>query len=126
MLGSTPASYSAGTSLAGTGLSLGQSLGAQLDYNAPIGMAQQRAGALDQANLAQYQANQQARASRAGMIGSLVGLAAIPFTGGLSAGLGLTGLAGGAAGATGLSGLGLSAGMGLKSMFGGIPRATPV
>jgi hypothetical protein len=126
MLRATPQSYTAGTSLAGMGLELGQSMGPQLDYNLPLTLARERAGALDERNLAQYQADQQARASRAGMIGSLVGLAAMPFTGGLSAGLGLTGLAGGAAGATGLSGLGLSAGMGLKSMFGGIPRATPV
>ena len=126
MLGATPASYTAGTSLAGTGLGLGQSMGPELDYNLPLSLARERAGALDQRNLAQYQADMQARQARSGMLGSLVGLAAIPFTGGLSAGLGLTGLAGGAAGATGLSGLGLSAGMGLKSMFGGIPRATPV
>ena len=126
MLRATPQSYTAGTSLAGMGLELGQSMGPQLDYNLPLTLARERAGALDQRNLAQYQADQQARAERGKMIGSLVGLAAMPFTGGLSAGLGLTGLAGGAAGATGLSGLGLSAGMGLKSMFGGIPRATPV
>jgi hypothetical protein len=126
MLGATPASYAAGTSLAGTGLGLGQSMGPELDYNLPLNLARERASALDARNMAQYQADQQARASRAGMIGNLVGLAAIPFTGGLSAGLGLTGLAGGAAGATGMSGLGLSAGMGLANMFGGIPRATPV
>jgi hypothetical protein len=126
LLSATPASYGAGTSLAGTALGLGQTLGPELDYNLPLNLARERAGALDQANLAQYQADMQARQSRAGMIGNLVGLAAIPFTGGLSAGLGLTGLAGGAAGATGLSGLGLSAGMGLSNMFGGIPRATPV
>jgi hypothetical protein len=76
--------------------------------------------------MAQYEADQKAKAAKMGTIGSLVGLAAIPFTGGLSAGLGLTGLAGGAAGASGMSGLGLSAGMGLANMFGGIPRATPV
>jgi hypothetical protein len=126
MLRATPQSYTAGTSLAGMGLELGRSMGPQLDYNLPLTLARERAGTLDQRNLAQYQADQQARASRAGMIGSLVGLAAIPFTGGLSAGLGLTGLAGGAAGASGMSGLGLSAGMGLANMFGGIPRATPV
>jgi hypothetical protein len=126
MLGATPASYTAGTSLAGTGLGLGQSMGPELDYNLPLNLARERASALDARNMAQYQADQQARAARGQMIGQLAGLAAIPFTGGLSAGLGLTGLAGGAAGATGLSGLGLSAGMGLKSMFGGIPRATPV
>jgi hypothetical protein len=126
MLRSTPQSYTAGTSLAGMGLELGQSMGPQLDYNLPLTLARERAGALDERNLAQYQADQQARAERGKMIGSLVGLAAMPFTGGLSAGLGLTGLAGGAAGATGMSGLGLSAGMGLANMFGGIPRATPV
>jgi len=126
MLGSTPASYTAGTSIGGTALGLGQSLGPELDYNLPLNLARERASAIDARNMAQYQADMQARQSRAGMIGNLVGLAAIPFTGGLSAGLGLTGLAGGAAGASGLSGLGLSAGMGLSNMFGGIPRATPV
>lgn len=126
MLGATPASYSAGTSLAGAGMDLGQSLGGQFDYNAPIGMAQQRAGALDARNNAQYEADMKARQAGMGTLGSLIGLAAMPFTGGLSAGLGLTGLAGGAAGATGLSGLGLSAGMGLSNLFGGIPKATPV
>ena len=127
MLGATPASYAAGTSLAGTGLGLGQSMGPELDYNLPLNLARERASALDARNIAQYQADMQAQQSKMGMIGSLIGLAAIPFTGGLSAGLGLTGLAGGAAGASGLSGLGLSAGMGLSSLFGGgPPRATPV
>jgi hypothetical protein len=127
MLGATPASYAAGTSLAGTGLGLGESMGPQLDYNLPLNLARERAGALDARNMAQYQADMQAQQSKMGTIGSLIGLAAIPFTGGLSAGLGLTGLAGGAAGASGLSGLGLSAGMGLSSLFGGgPPRATPV
>ena len=126
ILGSTPASYGAGTSLAGTALGLGQTLGPELDYNLPLNLARERASALDARNKAQYEADMQARQARAGMIGNLVGLAAIPFTGGLSAGLGLTGLAGGAAGASGLSGLGLSAGMGLSNLFGGIPRATPV
>ena len=127
MLGATPASYAAGTSLAGTGLGLGQSMGPELDYNLPLNLARERASALDARNMAQYQADMQAQQSKMGMIGSLIGLAAIPFTGGLSAGLGLTGLAGGAAGASGLSGLGLSAGMGLSSLFGGgPPRATPV
>ena len=127
MLGATPASYAAGTSLAGTGLGLGQSMGPELDYNLPLNLARERASALDARNKAQYEADMQARQSKMGTIGSLIGLAAIPFTGGLSAGLGLTGLAGGAAGATGLSGLGLSAGMGLSSLFGGgPPRAIPV
>lgn len=127
MLGSTPASYAAGTTLAGTGLGLGRELGPQLDYNLPLNLARERASALDARNLAQYQADMQARQSGFGALGSLIGLAAMPFTGGLSAGLGLTGLAGGAAGASGLSGLGLSAGMGLKNLFGGsAPRATPV
>jgi hypothetical protein len=126
MLGATPASYGAGTSLAGTGLGLGESMSPQFDYNAPIGLGLQRASALDQQRLAQAQADAQHRSARLASIGSLIGLAAMPFTGGLSAGLGLTGLAGGAAGATGMSGLGLSAGMGLANMFGGVPRATPV
>jgi hypothetical protein len=77
--------------------------------------------------MAQYQADMQAKASRNKMLGSLIGMAAVPFTGGLSAGLGLTGLAGGAAGMTGLSGLGVSAGMGLGNMLGmGIPKAKAI
>lgn len=126
LLSATPESYGAGTSIGGTALGLGQSLGPELDYNLPLNLSRERASAIDARNMAQYQADMQAKQSRAGMIGSLVGLAAIPFTGGLSAGLGLTGLAGGALGATGLSGLGLSAGMSLKNMLGGIPRAIPV
>ncbi len=123
LLGSTPASYSAGAANAGSALGLGQTLGPNLDYNLPLNLARERAGALDARNMAQYQADAQASASRMGMIGSLAGMALMPFTGGLSAGLGGA-MAGGAAGATGLGGLGLSAGMGLNSMFGGgIPRA---
>lgn len=130
MLGSTPASYQAGTSLAGSALGIGQTLSPNIDYNLPLNFARERAGALDARNMAQYQADMQAKAERNKMIGSLIGLAgmaAAPFTGGLSAGLGLTGMAGGAAGASGLGGLGLSAGMGLSNMFGGgIPRASIV
>lgn len=127
LLSATPASYQAGTSLAGTSLGLGQELSPTIDYNLPLNLARERASAIDARNMAQYQADMEAKKSRNKMIGSLVGLVAAPFTGGLSAGLGLSGLAGGAAGATGLSGLGLSAGMGLSNMFGGgLPRATPV
>tara|TARA_R110000868_G_scaffold400444_1_gene674944 strand:+ start:769 stop:1776 length:1008 start_codon:yes stop_codon:yes gene_type:complete len=127
LLGSTPASYGAGTANAGSALGLGQSLGPNLDYNLPLNLARERAGALDARNMAQYQADAQAKSSQMGMFGSLIGAAAIPFTGGLSAGLGLTGMAGGAAGASGLGGLGLSAGMGLSNMFGGgVPRASIV
>ncbi|TFH50938.1 MAG: hypothetical protein E4G89_02505 [Methanothrix sp.] len=125
LLGSTPASYAYGSANAGTSLGLGQTLGPEFDYNLPLNLSRERAGALDARNLAQYQADMQARQSRGAMIGNLVGMAAIPFTGGLSAGLGLTGMAGGAAGASGMSGLGLSAGMGLSNMFGGgVPKAT--
>lgn len=127
MLGSTPASYQAGTSLAGSALGLGQTLAPDIDYNLPLNLARERASSLNARNMAQYQADMQAKAERNKMIGSLIGMAAAPFTGGLSAGLGLTGMAGGAAGASGLSGLGLSAGMGLSNMFGGgIPRASIV
>ena len=126
LLSATPASYGAGTSIGGTALGLGQSLGPELDYNLPLNLARERASAMDARNMAQYQADMQARQSRLGALGGLLSVAAMPFTGGLSAGLGLTGLAGGAAGATGLGGLGLSAGMGLSNLFGGVPRATPV
>jgi hypothetical protein len=73
-----------------------------------------------------FKAEQQKKAQTMGLISKGIGLAAAPFTGGLSAGLGFSGLAGGAAGATGFGGLGLSAGMGLSNLFGGIPKATPV
>jgi hypothetical protein len=129
LLGSAPLAYTAGTATAGSALGLGQSLGPELDYNMPLNLARERASAMDERNLAQYQADMQARQSRMGMIGGLVGMAAAPFTGGLSFGLGGS-MAGGAAGLSslgGLGGLGVSAGMGLKNMFGGgIPRATIV
>lgn len=126
MLGSTPASYSAGTATAGSALGLGQSLGPDLDYNLPLNLARERAKAMDERNIAQYEADMQARAARGQMIGGLIGMAAAPFTGGLSLGLGGS-MAGGAAGLSGLGGLGLSAGMGLKNMFGGgVPRASIV
>ena len=127
LLGSTPASYAAGAANAGSALGLGQTLGPNLDYNLPLNLARERASAIDARNLAQYEADAKARSAGMGMIGSLAGMALAPFTGGLSAGLGLTGMAGGAAGATGLGGLGLSAGMGPKNMFGGgVPKATIV
>jgi hypothetical protein len=81
---------------------------------------------LDARNLAQYEADAQAKSSQMGMIGSLAGMALAPFTGGLSLGLGGA-MAGGASSLGGLGGLGLSAGMGLNNMFGGgVPRATVV
>jgi hypothetical protein len=74
--------------------------------------------------MAQYQADQQASASRAGMIGQLVGLAAMPFTGGLSAGLGLGSL-GGALGTGGFN-LGASMYNAGAGMFGAPLKATIV
>lgn len=73
LLSATPASYGAGTSMAGIGLNLGQTLGPQLDYNLPLNLARERAGALDARNLAQYQADMQARAERNKMIGDIAG-----------------------------------------------------
>lgn len=122
----TPLSYQAGQQNVATAMAMGPASSGEFDYNAPLGFAQQRAGALDQYNMAKYQAKMQQRQQLLDLGIKGISLAAAPFTGGLSAGLGLSGLAGGAAGATGLSGLGLSAGMGLSSMFGGIPKAIPV
>ena len=73
LLSATPASYGAGTSMAGMGLNLGQTLGPQLDYNLPLGLALNRAGALDAAGLAQFQADAQAKAARDKMIGDIIG-----------------------------------------------------
>lgn len=126
LLSQAPLSYRAGQQTLGMALTGGPASSGQFDYNAPLGFAQQRASAIDAQKKAQFQASQQHRAQTLGLLKQGIGLVAAPFTGGLSAGLGLSGLAGGAAGATGLSGMGLSAGMGLSNLFGGIPRATPV
>lgn len=128
MLGATPASYTAGTALAGTGLGLGQSMSPQFDYNAPIGLGLQRASALDQQRLAQAQADAQRRSAMLGSIGSLVGLAAMPFTGGLSAGIGLGGLGGSLGSALGTGGFNLGASMynAGAEMFGAPLKATIV
>lgn len=126
LLGQAPLSYQAGQGTLQMALTGGPASSGQFDYNAPLNFAQQRASALDAQAMAQFQADQQHKAQTIGLITKGIGLVAAPFTGGLSAGLGLSGLAGGAAGASGLSGLGLSTGMGLSNLFGGIPRATPV
>ena len=74
LLSATPASYGAGTSMAGMGINLGQTLGPQLDYNLPLNLARERAGALDARNLAQYQADMQQRAAQQEMFGQLGGM----------------------------------------------------
>jgi hypothetical protein len=84
ILGSTPASYSAGASLAGSALGLGQSLGPQIDYNMPLNFAQQRAGAIDAQKMAQFQADQQRQAQIFGLIKNVGAMAAAPATGGAS------------------------------------------
>ena len=126
LLSQVPQSYQAGQQTLGMALAGGKESSGQFDYNAPLGFAGQRASSVDAYNMAKFQADQQKRAQTIGLITKGIGLAAAPFTGGLSAGLGLSGLAGGAASATGLSGMGISAGMGLSSLFGGIPKATSV
>ena len=126
LLSKAPLSYQAGQQTLGMALTGGPAASGQFDYNAPLGFSQQRASALDKAAMAQFQADQQYKSQMGGLLMKGIGLAAAPFTGGLSAGLGLSGFAGGAAGATGLGGMGLSAGMGLSNLFGGIPRATSV
>jgi hypothetical protein len=126
LLGQSPLSYQTGQQTLGMALTGGPASSGEFDYNAPLGFAGQRASSMDAYNMAKFQADQQRKAQTMGLITKGIGLVAAPFTGGLSAGLGLSGLAGGAAGATGLSGMGLSAGMGLSSLFGGIPKATSV
>jgi len=126
LLGQAPLSYAAGQQALGTALTSGPASSGNFDYNDPLNYANQRASAIDKQKMAQFQADQQHKAQVMGGISQIAGLALAPFTGGLSAGLGLSGLAGGAAGATGLGGMGLSAGMGLSNLFGGIPKATPV
>jgi hypothetical protein len=76
LLQAAPASYGAGTTLAGMGLNLGQTMTPQLDYNLGLNLARERAGALDARNLAQYQADMQAKAAQQQMFGDLLGTAA--------------------------------------------------
>jgi hypothetical protein len=58
-LRSAPISYGMGTTIAGMGLNLGQTMTPQFDYNLPLGLARERAGAIDARNMAQYNANAQ-------------------------------------------------------------------
>ena len=75
LFSTTPASYGAGTNIAGLGLNLGKSMSPELDYNLPLGLALDRAGSLDARNLAQYQSDMQAEAARNKMIGDIIGTA---------------------------------------------------
>ena len=116
-LSSAPLAYGAGQQNLATAMSMGPASSGQFDYNAPLGFAGQRASALDQQAMAQYQADQQRRAQMMGLATAGLGLAAAPFTGGLSAGLGL-----GSGGFGGMmSGLGQSTGQGMLGLFGNRP-----
>jgi hypothetical protein len=79
LLNQTPQSYTAGTNMANIGLNLGQTMTPSIDYNMPLNLALNRAGALDQRNLAQYQADMQADAARQQMIGNIIGTGASMF-----------------------------------------------
>ena len=73
LLSQTPASYAAGQNSLRTALALGQESAGQFDYNAPLNLAQQQAGAQNASNQANYQvglANKQAGAQMWGSIGS--------------------------------------------------------
>jgi hypothetical protein len=70
---------------------------------------------MDAYNMAKFQADQQKRAQTMGFITKGIGLAAAPFTGGLSLGLGM-----GSGGFSGMmSGLGQSVGQGIMGGMGG-------
>ena len=113
LLSQVPQSYQAGQQTLGTALAMGPASSGQFDDNAPLGFAQQRASAMDKYNMAKFQADQQRKAGITGLIGKGVGLAAAPFTGGLSLGLGM-----GSGGFSGImSGLGESTGKGLAGLF---------
>lgn len=75
-LRAVPTSYGAGTTMAGMGLQLGQSLTPQIDYNLPLSLARERAGALDARNLAQFQVDMQAKQAQQKMFGDILGAAA--------------------------------------------------
>lgn len=133
MLGATPASYGAGSSLAGMGLSLGESMSPQFDYNMPINLGLMRGSALDRQKAQQSQMEAERSSARLGAIGSVIGLAAAPFTGGLSTALGATGLGsmlsgmgGGGAFSEAMAGLGSGSGYMAQGLPFGTQRATPV
>jgi hypothetical protein len=102
-LSQAPISYGAGQQTLGQALTMGPASSGQFDYNAPLNFAQQRASALDKQAMAQFEANQKHRAQTMGLITQGIGLAAAPFTGGLSLGLGsMMSQAGAGMGSTGL------------------------
>lgn len=119
LLSQQPLSYQTGQQTLGTAMTAGPESSGQFDYNMPLGFAQQRAGALDAYNMAKFQADQQAKSAGLGAIGSIAGLALAPFTGGLSAGLGLGGMAGSALGGA-LGSAGFNAGASLFNMGAGL------
>jgi len=129
LLSQQPLSYQTGQQTLGTAMTAGPASSGQFDYNMPLGFAQQRAGALDAYNQAKFKAEQEAKAAKLGAIGSIAGLALAPFTGGLSAGLGLGGMAGsalgGALGSTGFN-LGASLFNAGAGLFGAPQKATIV
>jgi hypothetical protein len=72
-LSEAPLSYNAGQKNLALGLQLGPQSSGEFDYNMPINLAMTQAGAQNQANMANYSinaANQQAKASAYGSIGS--------------------------------------------------------
>jgi hypothetical protein len=77
-LRTAPLSYGAGQQDLRTALTLGPEAAGGFDFNMPLSMAQQQAGAQNQANQANYQinaANQQAKAQMWGSLGSGIGQA---------------------------------------------------
>lgn len=111
LLSQQPLSYQTGQQTLATALTAGPASSGSFDYNMPLGFAKERAGALDAYNMAKYKADQERRAGIMGMVGQIGGLALAPFTGGLSAGLGLGGMAGGLGSALGTGGFNLGASM---------------
>jgi hypothetical protein len=67
LLNQTPQSYTAGTNMANIGLNLGNTMGANLDYNLPLNLAREMGGATNQQNSANYAINAQNEANKAAM-----------------------------------------------------------
>ena len=128
LLSQTPLSYGEGKNTLATALTMGPGSSGTFDYNMPLGLAKERAGALDAYNMAKYKADQERSANIMKMVGTVGGLALAPFTGGLTAGLGLTSAAGGIGSALGTTGfnLGASAFNAGAGMFGAPLKATIV
>lgn len=105
LVSKTPLSYSSAMPLLSTAIAGGPATSGAFDYNMPINLAMTQANAQNAQNLAQFQADMQAKAAKQQMLGQVLSLAAAPFTGGASL-MAMPALSGGGGGFGGFGGFG--------------------